>query len=184
MRRLLRRNWPILILVIALVGVVIFRIAVDRKPGSSVTYSKIEDGLYLGGAVTEPPPGTQAVLNLCEHKDLYEVDTYCWHPIPDAAPAPSLDWLQEQVEFVQEQRVAGKTVYVHCAAGVSRGGMVVTAYLMAHNGWSRDQALEFIRQKRAIVNPNPAFMQLLLEWEDHVRTNPQAAKKLRHWNAA
>jgi protein-tyrosine phosphatase len=62
--------------------------------------------------------------------------------------------------------------------------MVVTAYLMAHNGWSRDRALEFVRQKRSIVNPNRAFMQLLLEWEEHLRIKPQAMSSLRHWKAA
>ena len=42
---------------------------------------------------------------------------------------------------------------------------VVTAYLMYKNQWTRDEALEFIRSKRPFVRPNPAFMQLLLEWE-------------------
>ena len=41
----------------------------------------------------------------------------------------------------------------------------VVAYLMQRNHWSRDQALEFVREKRPQVRPNPAFMELLLEWE-------------------
>ncbi len=184
MRRHLRRYWPVLILSIALLAVVIFNVAMDRKQSTSPTYSKIEDGLYLGGAVDAPPPGTEAVLNLCEHEDKYHAGVHCWQPIHDAAPAPSLDWLREQVDFVREQRAAGKTVYVHCAAGVSRSGMVVTAYLMEKNGWTRDRALEFVRQSRSIVNPNPAFMQLLLDWEDHLHIKPQAMSLLRHRKAA
>lgn len=34
-------------------------------------YSRIEEHLYLGGAVASPPWGTRAVLNLCEKEDPY-----------------------------------------------------------------------------------------------------------------
>ena len=43
-----------------------------------------------------------------------------WESIRDAAPAPDLDWLRKQVKFVDTQRRAGLTVYVHCRAGISR----------------------------------------------------------------
>jgi hypothetical protein len=132
-------------------------------------YSQIEEGLYQGRAVVEPPPGTGAVLNLCESKDPYECDVHRWVPIPDAAPAPSLAWLRQQVAFVAEQREAGRTVYVHCAAGVSRSGMVVVAYEMKKHGWSHDEALAFVRTRRPVTNPNPAFRELLLEWEKELK---------------
>jgi len=128
-------------------------------------YSLVEKGLYMGGAVEKPPPGTQAVLNLCQDKDGYQCDVHTWDPIPDRAPAPGLDWLRKQVDFVAAQRKAGRTVFVHCRAGISRSTMVVTAYLMQKHHWTRDRALEFVRSKRPIVQPNPAFMDLLLEWE-------------------
>jgi hypothetical protein len=132
-------------------------------------YSLIEEGLYLGGRVKEPPPGTEAVLNLCENEDPYRLDIHLWEAIPDSEPAPSLDWLRRAVAFVDGNRKAGRTTYVHCRQGVSRGGMVVTAYLMAKNRWTRDQALEYVRASRPQVRPNPAFMGLLLEWERVVR---------------
>jgi dual specificity phosphatase 12 len=56
-------------------------------------------------------------------------------------------------------------VYVHCKAGNSRAGLVTVGYLMWRNGWTRDEALEFVRVARPQVQPNPAFMGLLLEWE-------------------
>jgi len=70
---------------------------------------------------------------------------------------------------VDAQRQAGRTVFVHCFAGVSRSGMVVTAYLMFKHGWTRDQALEFVRSKRPSAKPNGAFMELLLEWERELK---------------
>jgi len=141
-----------------------------RAHRSERNYSLIEPRLYMGGSVRHPPPESSAVLNLCEVQDPYECEVHVWDRIPDSAPAPSLDWLRKQVDFVDAQYSAGRTVYVHCYGGVSRAGMVVAAYLMSKHGWTRDQALDFARSKRPIVKPNPAFMELLLEWERTLKT--------------
>jgi hypothetical protein len=138
---------------------------VEKTAEKKRNYSEIEDGLFLGGHVDEPPPGTKAVLNLCGDKDSFKCDVEAWHFIPDAAPAPSLDWLREQVQFVDKERRAGHPVYVHCWAGISRSAMVTTAYLMQENHWTRDEALKFVRSKRSVVSPNSAFMELLQKWE-------------------
>jgi protein-tyrosine phosphatase len=119
--------------------------------------------------VARPPRGTTAVLNLCRIEDPYSCEAHAWEPIPDSAPAPSLDWLRRMVEFVDANRRAGRTTFVHCRAGVSRSGMVVAAYLMFKNKWGRDEALDFVRSKRPSTQPNPAFMQLLAEWERALR---------------
>jgi Dual specificity phosphatase, catalytic domain len=128
-------------------------------------YAEIVPGLYMGGHVLEPPSGTTAVLNLCEQEDPYQCEVHGWQPIRDAAPAPSIDWLAKQVAFVETQRNAGRVTYVHCFQGASRSGLVVTAYLMHERGWSRDEAMAFVRAKRPQLRPNPAFMELLSEWE-------------------
>ena len=39
------------------------------------------------------------------------------------------------------------------------------AYLMKRHGWTRDDALAFVRQCRPQASPNPVFMDLLAEWE-------------------
>jgi len=132
-------------------------------------YSRIEEGLYLGGYVDRPPRGTRAVLNLCEREDPYEAEVSAWRPITDAEPAPSVEWLREAVAFIEANRAAGRTTYVHCRNGVSRSGMVVVAYLMRKNGWGRDEAVAFVGRRRPELRPNPAFMRLLLEWEKEVK---------------
>jgi hypothetical protein len=173
---IVRKQWRLLTAVAALnvsllamlAGLVADRI-LRRESYPAGNFSCIEDGLYLGGMVPEPPPGTEAVLNVCETEDPYRAEIHRWQPIADAAPAPTIDWLRDQVEFVDEQRRADRRVYVHCRAGISRGGMVVAAYLMYRDGCSRDEALASIRAKRRLVQPNPAFMQLLKEWEAYVK---------------
>lgn len=138
--------------------------------GEAPNYSKIEEGLYLGGYVKAPPPEVQAVINLCELEDPYRVEAHRWTPIRDAEPTPTLEWLREQVQFIEDQRSASRTVFVHCRNGVSRSGMVTTAYLMRRERWTRDQALQFLRTRRPEIRPNPAFMQLLLEWERSLKS--------------
>ncbi len=84
---------------------------------------------------------------------------------PRCRAAPSIAWLAKQVKFVETQRAAGRTTYVHCFQGASRSGLVVTAYLMHKKHWTRDKALAYIRTRRPQIRPNPAFMELLNEWE-------------------
>lgn len=143
----------------------IVRWAIERASRDAPNYSLIDDGLYLGGHVPQPPPGVQAVLNLCENDDPYRVRIHRWEPIADAEPAPEITWLAAMVDFVDCQRRAGIATYVHCQNGVSRSGLVVVAYEMRKNRCSRDEALASVRSKRPTTRPNPAFMQLLLEWE-------------------
>jgi hypothetical protein len=141
------------------------------NPRWDTDYALVEEGLFVGGWVKKPPPGTQAVLSLCEADDPYREEVAVWRgrPIPDGAPAPSLGWLREQVAFVAQQRKAGHQVYVHCAAGMSRGPMVTAAYLMQEHKWSRDEALAFLHERWPVVGPNQYFMALLLQWEERVK---------------
>jgi hypothetical protein len=162
-----RNRWrsPALLLfaVLTVLGAVYLSIELVVREGPN--YTRIEDGLYQGGNVTSPPWRTRAVLNLCETPDPYSVEVHVWEPITDAAPAPTLVWLRERVEWIAAQRQVGKRVFVHCRNGVSRSGMVVVAYLMHEHRWGRDEALAFVRAHRQITRPNPAFMELLAEWE-------------------
>src|SRR5262249_31373820 len=112
------------------------------------------------------------VLNLCETADPYRAAVHRWEPIPDAEPAPSLDWLRQQIGFIEIQRDRGRVVFVHCRGGVSRSGLGGAADLMARHGWSRDEALAFVRSRRDVVRPKPAFMGLLQEWERSLAEEP------------
>jgi hypothetical protein len=143
-------------------------------------YSRVEAGLYVGSLVDRPPRGTQAVVNLCGRPDPYQVGPSLWAPIYEAGPGmaeekPTLDLLRRVVGFIDEQRRAGRTTYVHCMVGENRSGAVVTAYLMQEHGMARDEALAFLQHRRRAVKPDPTLMQLLAGWEQVLRAKPGAA---------
>lgn len=128
------------------------------------SYSLIEEGLYLGGAVPEPPE-TRAVVNLWGEPDPYEDEASLHEPIYEGGEMPDVEWLRRVVGFIAEQRRLGRVTYVHCQAGAVRSAAVVTACLMAAHGWRRDEALAFIQQHRPLAQPDRLLMRLLAEWE-------------------
>ena len=132
----------------------------EEKP-----YHLIEDGLFLGSSVAEPPPHTSAVVNLCGREDHYKLEAMRWEPILEGGKPPDIDWLKRVVGFIDAQRCARRTVYVHCLAGVNRSATVVIAYLMFEHGWHRDQALAHVQSKRPCAQPDPSLMQLLADWQ-------------------
>jgi protein-tyrosine phosphatase len=54
--------------------------------------------------------------------------------------------------------------------GKSRSVSIVIYFLMKLNGWTYLQALNYIRQRRSIANPNSGFARQL------VSVSPEAAK--------
>ncbi|MEI8194273.1 MAG: dual specificity protein phosphatase [Phycisphaerae bacterium] len=127
-------------------------------------YTLLEPGLFIGGACTNPPPNTRAVLNLSSHLDDYTVEEYRWQPLHSGV-APTLQWLREQVDFIDSCRRAGKAIFVHCDAGIDRSASVVAAYLMWHKHITSDAAIELVQRKRAVARPSPMFLRLLNEWQ-------------------
>ena len=100
--------------------------------------------------------GVEAVVNTCEefpgHLELYQkfgIEQF-WMPTVDFRP-PKLADVQAAVAFMQGQVAAGKTVYVHCKAGRARSATVVVCYLMAQHGWTADEALRWVQQRRPQV---------------------------------
>jgi protein-tyrosine phosphatase len=49
--------------------------------------------------------------------------------------------------------------------GVSRSSSVVIAFLMKRNQMSLKDAIEYVKERRPIVEPNRGFMRQLIEYE-------------------
>lgn len=175
--RLRRFGWPVLA-VVAVVGGWAVAVREMAPPAVAADYTQIEPGLYVGARVDKPPNDAAAVLNLCEQPDDYPMAYEKFSPIADAAPAPSLDWLKEQVNFISAQRAAGRVVFVHCNAGKSRSVMVAAAYLMQRDHMGVEEAIGRLRARRPVVHPIPAFVDLLRQWGQSHGTATAAASTL------
>lgn len=55
-------------------------------------------------------------------------------------------------------------VLVHCVEGISRSTSVVAAFLMAMYNWSPQEAIQYIKSKRRVAEPNFGFIQQLHEY--------------------
>lgn len=72
---------------------------------------------------------------------------------------------RKAVTFIAAARHSGHTVYVHCAAGISRSTTCLCAYLMTHLDMSFERVLIFVASKRRSVCPNEGFVQQLRQFE-------------------
>jgi len=146
-----------------------------------VDITHIEDGIYQGGFIDEPnelPPYINAVVDLqAEHQDILRPDqilAFAWFPLKDIFKFPGVHWLDMVVDTVIAFHSAGLGTLIHCAAGISRAGMVDAAYWMKRKNWTPQQSLDFIRSKRPITYPNICFINGLAKYYYHL--NPEGVK--------
>lgn len=128
--------------------------------------------LWLGGYVEED--------FYEEHKDItavLRVNTTPDNPYPSqvkylmhisAKDEPETDLsvhFTKACQFIDQQRSEGRSVYVHCAAGISRSTTLVTSYLMAHLSFPYVEALGHVQRCRDIACPNDGFQQQLRDFD-------------------
>lgn len=75
---------------------------------------------------------------LAEAVECFKHNIRVWpHPLGTFFP-PTLQELREGAAFLET--FPGK-IYVHCARGVDRTGMIVATYRILHQGWDRKRAI-------------------------------------------
>ena len=77
----------------------------------------------------------------------------------------NIDAMQQAGYLLENLRLDGHTVLVHCVGGVCRGPSVVICYLMKYAGMSLREAFYFVRSKRSIIRPRRAFLTQLTALE-------------------
>ncbi len=79
-------------------------------------------------------------------------------------------WAAEtQVKLVREYK-AGRTILVHCHAGMQRSAAVVAMFLITTTGMSADEAIAFVKSKRPIAFfPAVNFERAIRQWDVEFR---------------
>jgi len=121
-------------------------IALGSYPLEAALNELLSQGVRAIMSIRMDEPDYDTALFECSHVALVE----------DGCPFP-YDHLVELLRFLHENVSAGRKVYVHCFAGISRSAFVVSCYLMLTEGLAFEEAVARLRRVRAIVNPNPAL---------------------------
>lgn len=85
--------------------------------------------------------------------------------IDDATSADIRPYLEAACNYIDSALRSGRNCLVHCQQGVSRSAAVVLAYLIRNRNMTLDNAIVYLRHKRACVKPNSSFIQALQDWE-------------------
>jgi len=115
--------------------------------------------------------GITHILSICEVDELMEDFI---HKVVDIVDLPSSDlspYFFDCMNFIDSARKSGG-ILVHCQAGISRSGAITVAYVMYNQRLNLASALEFVRKKRSVVQPNTGFMKQLEDFQFLLYKNP------------
>jgi protein-tyrosine phosphatase len=143
-----------------------------RNPMSEIIPGK----LYLGnwedafkarfdGRVTHIVNVAKEVPNF--HKCTSDI-LYLHLSLTDVPEQQIFPYFQVIVPFIENAIENDGVVLVHCVAGMSRSASFVLAYLMKRFGWTLNESLEFVTEKRSIVKPNSGFIEHLKLYEQQL----------------
>jgi hypothetical protein len=82
-------------------------------------------------------------------------------PLEDSLEQNLTNYLSDALAYIENAE--GK-ILVHCAAGISRSGSIIVAYLMKKNNTGFDTALSMARNKSSRIRPNPNFERQLRDF--------------------
>ena len=102
--------------------------------------------------------GVTGVVNTCEEYGgpvaQYEIADIEQLYVPTVDfTHPTLESVEQGVEFIQRHSEGQGLVYVHCKAGRARSATIVVCWLIHAHGMTPQEAQSHLQQKRKHVNP-------------------------------
>jgi protein-tyrosine phosphatase len=131
--------------------------------------SFIIDNIYLGSAFNAASFETLQslnigyIFNMTNEITNYFPDNFIYHKfeLDDNNKDSIKVYLDQTFELIQSYQnnsdLSNKNIFVHCFMGRSRSASIVIYYLMKKYSFTFENALEFVLDKRPIVNPTFRF---------------------------
>ena len=122
--------------------------------------------------------GITHILNLILGIDSIFPEDFIYKNVParDIERQDLSQYFNECVIFIENAIQNDGKVLVHCSQGISRSATIVIAYLIKSQELSFEDALELVKSKRSMVNPNSGFQEQLREYEKNCRKVKQTQK--------
>jgi protein-tyrosine phosphatase len=143
--------------------------------GSCHAPSSIVPQLYLGNIESAYNKhklrdlGVTHVLSIFESLPPYpDRFQYKVVELPDLESSNLYEHFESAVAFIDGAVFGGTSCLVHCHAGISRSSTMVICWLMKRYLLRYNDALSYVREKRPIIQPNPAFEKQLQQWESEL----------------
>jgi atypical dual specificity phosphatase len=116
--------------------------------------------------------GIGAVVSLTgmplDDAELGRAELDCLHEaVPDFAP-PEPEQLDRILDYILEHNRAGRSVLVHCGAGLGRSGTVAAAFLV-HGGMGATEAIARVRELRPYSVETREQEQAVEDYEKRLR---------------
>ncbi|OAE34603.1 hypothetical protein AXG93_167s1140 [Marchantia polymorpha subsp. ruderalis] len=139
---------------------------------------ELEKGLYLGSIGAAFNKGLLQNLNITHilavaggvDMPFPECFKYLRIEVLDSADVDLAQHFTECFSFIDEARMSGGGVLVHCFAGRSRSVTIATAYMMRTYGIRLSQALAHITSRRKEAQPNPGFLKQLQNFDQELES--------------
>ncbi|KAJ8269386.1 hypothetical protein COCON_G00119930 [Conger conger] len=115
------------------------------------------------------------ILNITMEIDNFFPDSFTYMNIRvyDVESTDLLSHWNTTYNFINEARLSGQAVLVHCKMGVSRSASTVLAYAMKQQQWPLDYALAHVKERRHVIKPNEGFMKQLHTYSGILQASQQ-----------
>ena len=128
--------------------------------------SKIFEFMYLGSEWNASnleelnTNGITHIMNITREIDNFFPASFKYLNIReyDVKETDLMKYWDQTYTFVSDCIKTGGKVLIHCKMGISRSASTVCAFAMKHFCWTLDKSLQYIKERRPIINPNEVII--------------------------
>ena len=141
----------------------------------SYEMSEILPGLFLGNAHDASnlnrlkEKGIKTIINVSNTiPNHFENDAdFQYHRLPcdDSKIQSIVEHFEKTFELIEHNLKNNRAILIHCQGGVSRSPSFVIGFFMKRDSKTFDQAYDFVKQRRIIINPNMNFLGQLTQYQ-------------------